>query len=42
MLRRDNVVGEGAPSLGDLGIEPTAAEVVVPTYLTPHRKTAEA
>lgn len=33
LLKSDNVVPEGALTLGDLGIEPTAAEIVVPTYL---------
>ncbi|MGE5766815.1 MAG: complex I NDUFA9 subunit family protein, partial [Bacteroidota bacterium] len=33
LLRSDNVVSPGALSLGDLGIEPTAPEAVIPTYL---------
>ena len=33
LLRRDNVVGADALTLADLGIEPTAAEVILPTYL---------
>lgn len=32
-LRQDNVVGEGAKGLADLGIEPTAMEAVLPSYL---------
>jgi NADH dehydrogenase len=37
LLRRDNVVSEGAPGLADLGIEPTSVEVIVPTYLDRYR-----
>lgn len=37
MLRRDNVVGPDALTLSDLGIEPTAIEVVLPTYLDRYR-----
>ena len=33
LLVHDNVVRPGALALGDLGIEPTAAEVILPTYL---------
>ena len=33
LLRHDNVVSEGALTLADLGIEPTALEVIIPTYL---------
>jgi NADH dehydrogenase len=33
LLRRDNVVAPGALTLKDLGIEPTAVEVIVPSYL---------
>ncbi|MEO0992039.1 MAG: complex I NDUFA9 subunit family protein [Pseudomonadota bacterium] len=32
-LRNDNVVGEGAKTLADLGIEPTAMDAVLPEYL---------
>ena len=32
-LKVDNVVAEGALTLADLGIQPTAAEVILPTYL---------
>ncbi len=37
MLRRDNVVSEGALTLADLGIAPTLAEVILPTYLDRYR-----
>ncbi|HEX6120226.1 MAG TPA: complex I NDUFA9 subunit family protein [Dongiaceae bacterium] len=33
LLRRDNVVSEGANDLASLGITPTAVEVILPTYL---------
>ncbi|HVY16604.1 MAG TPA: complex I NDUFA9 subunit family protein, partial [Rhodopila sp.] len=33
MLSHDNVVSEGALGLADLGVTPTPAELVVPTYL---------
>jgi uncharacterized protein YbjT (DUF2867 family) len=33
LLKRDNVVAPGAATLNDLGINPTAAEVIIPTYL---------
>lgn len=33
LLKRDNVVSEGALGFKDLGIAPKAAEVIVPTYL---------
>jgi len=35
MLKKDNVVSEGALTLHDLGIEPTPFEVIVPGYLAP-------
>jgi NADH dehydrogenase len=35
MLKKDNVVSEGALTLRDLGIEPTPFEVIVPSYLAP-------
>jgi uncharacterized protein YbjT (DUF2867 family) len=33
MLRRDNVVSDGAPGLTELGIVPTSVDLVVPGYL---------
>jgi len=33
LLKRDNVVAPGALSLADLGIQPTAVEAILPTYL---------
>lgn len=33
LMRRDNVVSEGAADLRALGIAPTAAEAILPTYL---------
>ena len=38
LLRRDNVVSEGAPGLRELGIEPTPVEAVVPAYLEIYRR----
>lgn len=35
LLKRDNVVSGTLPGLADLGIVPTAVELVVPTYLRP-------
>ncbi len=37
LLRRDNVVSQGALTLSDLGIAPTAVETIVPTYLDRYR-----
>lgn len=37
-LRIDNVVSPGAHGLGDLGIEPCAAEAVLPSYLDRYRR----
>ncbi len=33
LLRVDNVVSEGAPTLEDLGVEPTSVEAIIPSYL---------
>ncbi len=38
MLRRDNVVSAGVPGLRELGIVPTALELVLPTYLDKYRR----
>jgi len=40
-LRRDNVVSDGARGFGDLGIEPTPVEAVLPSYLWRFRKSGE-
>ncbi|MDJ0630566.1 MAG: complex I NDUFA9 subunit family protein [Rhodobacter sp.] len=40
-LRVDNVVSEGAMTLADLGIEPTAMEAVLPDYLWPYRPSGQ-
>ena len=37
LLRKDNVVSEGALTLQDLGIEATAVEPIIPTYLEQYR-----
>jgi NADH dehydrogenase len=37
-LRADNVVSPGARGLADLGVEPTALEPILPTYLFRYRK----
>lgn len=37
-LRSDNIVAEGALTLADMGIDPTALEVVLPTYLARYRR----
>ncbi|MEM1316402.1 MAG: complex I NDUFA9 subunit family protein, partial [Pseudomonadota bacterium] len=37
LLGRDNVVGEGVKTFADLGIEPTAMEAVLESYLWAHR-----
>lgn len=37
LLKKDNVVSGNLPGLEQLGIMPTAAEVIVPTYLSRHR-----
>jgi uncharacterized protein YbjT (DUF2867 family) len=33
LLKRDNIVSPGALTLADLGIQPTAVETILPTYL---------
>jgi NADH dehydrogenase len=38
MLKRDNVVSSGALTLATLGVEPTAVEVILPTYLDRFRR----
>ena len=37
LLKRDNVVGAGALTLKDMGIEPAPAEAILPTYLARYR-----
>ena len=37
LLRSDNVVSDGALTLHDLGIAPTAVETIIPTYLDQYR-----
>lgn len=37
-LKTDSVVAEGALTLADLGVQPTALEAIVPTYLRRHRR----
>jgi uncharacterized protein YbjT (DUF2867 family) len=38
LLKRDNVVSSGAMTLASLGISPTPAEIIVPTYLDRFRR----
>ena len=38
MLQRDNVVGEGAKTFGDLGIEPAPLAAVAPRWLVRYRQ----
>ena len=38
LLRTDNVVSPGAAGLADLGVQPTALEAILPTYLYRYRK----
>ncbi|HUZ71913.1 MAG TPA: complex I NDUFA9 subunit family protein [Stellaceae bacterium] len=38
MLQRDNVVARGMPGLAELGITPTALELILPTYLGRFRR----
>jgi len=37
LLKRDNVVSGTRPGLAELGVEPTALEMVIPTYLDRYR-----
>ena len=37
-LKSDSVVGEGARTLADLAVQPTALEAIVPTYLSRYRR----
>ena len=41
LLKRDNVVSAGALTLADLGIDATAAEAILPTYLHVYRPSGE-
>ena len=38
MLKRDNVVSAGAPGLAELGVAPTSAESILPSYLWLYRR----
>ncbi len=38
LLRADTVASRGAAGLADLGLEPTAVEAIIPTYLWRYRK----
>jgi hypothetical protein len=40
-LRNDNVVTEGRSSFADLGIDPTAMELVLEDYLWPYRPSGQ-
>ena len=41
LLKKDNVVSATAPGLADLGITPTSAEAVIPSYLWRYRAKGE-
>jgi len=41
LLKKDNVVSSTAPGLADLGITPTSAEAVIPSYLWRYRAKGE-
>lgn len=41
LLERDNVVAADAATLADLGIEPTAVEAIIPSYLRRYRRHAQ-
>lgn len=38
LLKRDNVVGEGALTIADLGVEPKTVESILPAYMVPYRR----
>jgi NADH dehydrogenase len=38
LLKADNVVSGTAPGLADLGVQPTALEPILPTYLYRYRR----
>jgi NADH dehydrogenase len=38
MLRTDNVASPGAPGLAELGVQATALEPILPTYLYRYRR----
>lgn len=38
LLKRDNVVGAKAPGLADLGVTPSALELIAPAYLARYRR----
>ncbi len=40
LLEKDNIAGENAPGFKELGIEPKAAEILLPTYLGRYRPPA--
>ena len=41
LLAVDNVVSDGAKTLGDLGIEPVAMDAILPEYLWPYRPSGQ-
>ncbi len=41
MLDEDNVVGEGAKTLEDLGVKPTTLDAILPTYLYRYRASGQ-
>jgi len=38
LLKIDNIVSDDHPTLSDLGISPTAAELILPQMLEPYRR----